>query len=1090
MSGDRTEGPRDPAVGGNGAGGEETARGGGPIEYMARNGVAANLLMVFLVAAGLISMTTIVQEVFPEFSLDAISISVVYPGATPEEVEESIVQKIEEAIESVEGIDEITATAAEGVGTVTAELELGVDVARVLDDVKSEVDQIQTFPDQVEEPDIRELTNRQSVLRIAFYGDVDERALKEWAYRVEDELSTLPSISYVETSGIRQYEVSIEVSREALRAYGLSLLDVARTVRASSLDLPAGSIEARDREVRVRTLGQNYTQQEFEDIVLVSRSDGTVLTLGDVATVRDGFEDTDLEARYNGQPAAFVEVFRTSDERVLEVTDAAYAYLEGPMEASLPAGIQWAVWEDDARILADRLGLLLKNAALGLSLVLLALTLFLNLRLAFWTAVGIGISFIGTLAVMYVLGLSINQMSLFAFILAVGIVVDDAIVVGENIFAEREKGTRPQQAAIRGARRIAVPVTFAILTTVTAFTPLLFVPGTLGKILAAIPIVVISVLVLSLVESLFILPYHLSHLPPPHQPAKNPVSRFFERIRDAVDARLRAFVDGPLDRALHFATRMPLVVVAAGIAVLLLAVALVPAGILRVQFFPPVEGDIVSATLEMPVGTPVQRTREAAERIEAAGRAARDSLSRDRDPDRPELVQAVYTLVGGQPAGGGPGGGGVTTGAHLASIQFRLLEAEQRELSSATFEQAWREQLGSVPGVRSLSFSSDLFSAGAPVSVELSHPDPETLEAASRQVMDELQRFAGVFDIQSDQDQGMEEVQLRLRPAARTLGLTLDEVARQVRAAFFGEEALRVQRGREDVRVYVRLPESQRDAVSDVEDYRIRVPGGAIPLAEVAAAGFGEAPSVIRRKEGRRVVTVTADVDPGVVTGQEVSSRLREEILPAVEADYPQLSYEFGGEQEEQQDSFGALGRGFMLALMVMYALLAVPFRSYIQPLVIMASVPFGIVGAMIGHLILGLPVGLLSLFGIIGLSGVVVNDSLVMMDFINELRLEGASMRDAIIEGAKRRFRPILLTSLTTFLGVAPLVLETSVQAQFLIPMAASLGFGILFATAILMLLVPALAWLEYEVTLWFQTRVLGRDPADVHLVHHSQHA
>ncbi|MFW6330810.1 MAG: efflux RND transporter permease subunit [Gemmatimonadota bacterium] len=712
---------------------------------------------------------------------------------------------------------------------------------------------------------------------------------------------------------------------------------------------------------------------------------------------------------------------------------------------------------------------------------------FLNLRLAWWTAVGIGISFIGTLAVMYMLGVSINLMSLFAFILAVGIVVDDAIVVGENVYAERERGRPPTEAAIHGARRIAVPVIFAILTTITAFSPLLFVPGTFGKILVAIPIVVISVLLLSLFESLLILPHHLSTLPPPHQPAKYRVTRFLERVRVAVDTRLKAFIDGPLDRALHFATRMPLVIAAGALAILVLAVSLVPAGIVQVQFFPPVEGDIVSATLEMPVGTPVDRTRAVTERLEAAGRAAWESLSEDRDPEKPALVEGIYTTIGGQPAGGGPGGGGTTTGAHLASVEFKLLTAEEREISSAAFERAWREQMGPVPGARSLSFASDLFSGGEPVAVELSHPSPATLEVVSDRVQEELGRYAGVFDIQSDQDQGLQEVQLRLLPAARTLGLTLDNVARQVRAAFFGEEALRVQRGREDVRVYVRLPEEQRDAVSDVEDYRIRVAGGAVPLREVASAGFGEAPSVIQRVDGRRVVTVTADVNPDVVTGQEISDRLQDGILPALVADYPQLSYDFGGQQQEQRESFGALGRGFVLALLVMYALLAIPFRSYIQPLVIMASVPFGIVGAMIGHLVLDLPVGILSLFGIIGLSGVVVNDSLVMMDFINELRSRGNSMRESIIEGAKRRFRPILLTSITTFLGVAPLVLEDSFQAQFLIPMAASLGFGILFATAILMLLVPALAWLEYEVTMWFQTRVLDKDPSEVHLVRHS---
>ncbi|MDX1530726.1 MAG: efflux RND transporter permease subunit, partial [Rhodothermales bacterium] len=893
--------------GASGAPPPEASRSG-PVAYMARNGVAANLLMAFLLVGGLFAYTRIVQEVFPEYSLDTVQVTVAYPGATPEEVEESIVQKIEEAIESVEGVKEITATAAEGAGTVSAELKVGTDVARALDDVKSAVDQIQTFPDEAEEPDVRELTTRQSVIKIALYGDVPERSLKELAYRAEDELSALGAVSYVETSAIRDYEISVEVSQAALRAYGLSLTDVSRVVGASSLDLPAGSIETRAEEVRVRTLGQNYTQQDFEDLVLLSRADGTTIRLGDVATVRDGFEDNDLVTRYNGAPAAFVEVFRTSDERVLDVAEAVRTYLAEDLAPALPAGVDYAVWEDDSKVLRDRLGLLLKNAGIGLLLVLLALTLFLNLRLAFWTAIGIGIAFVGTVAVMYAFGVSINMFSLFGFILAIGIVVDDAIVVGENVYAERERGASGLAAAVRGAGRVATPVIFAVMTTVVAFTPLLTIGGTIGKILAGIPFVVITVLALSLVESLLILPSHLSHLPPPHQPPRRAIGRFFDRLQTGVDARLKRFIDGPLDRALHVATTMPVVVVAAGVGLIILAVALVPAGILRVQFFPAVEGDVVTASLEMPVGTPVAVTQDVAERIEAAGRAAAERIEADRPDDAPPYVEALYTLVGQQASGGGPGGGSRTTASNLAMVQFKLLPGEERDVSSRVFEQAWREALGPVPGARALSFASDLFSAGDPVSVELSHPDPNTLDAATAEVMDRLATFGGVFDIQSDQDAGLREIQLRLKPSARTLGVTLQDVAAQVRAAFFGDEALRVQRGREDVRVYVRLPEDERDAISDVERYRIRVPGGEVALGEVAAVSFGKAPSVIRRQEGRRVVTVTADVDPGVVTGQAVTQRLRGEILPAVQRDYPQLAYRFGGEQEEQSESFGDLG--------------------------------------------------------------------------------------------------------------------------------------------------------------------------------------
>ena len=1038
----------------------------GPVAFMARNRVAANLLMVFLVAAGLFSLRGIVQEVFPEFSLDQVNISVLYPGATPEEVEESILRKIEEQVQSVEGVKRITATAAEGQGTVVVELKLGTDVSQALDDLKAEVDQISTFPASAERPEVRELTNRQSVMRLAIHGEVSERVVKEVAYRVEDALSALPEVSFVETSGIRLYEISIEVSEERLQAYGLTLPEVAGRIRAGSLDLSGGTIETADEQVRIRTMGQSYSQQEFEQIVVISRPDGTVIRLGDIATVVDGFEDADLITRFNGNRSALVEVFRTSDEKVLEIVEAVQAHLDAEILHTLPAGVSLDVWANEAEILQDRLSLLLRNAFLGLMLVLVALTLFLEIRLAFWTAVGIGISFVGTLAVMLLLGVSINVLSLFGFILAVGIVVDDAIMVGENIYAEREKGTPAAEAAIRGAKRITGPVIFAVLTSIVAFSPLLVVPGTIGNILSAIPVIVIAVLVLSLVESLLILPHHLSHLPPPHQKATSAPGRALQRVQERVDGGLRAFIEGPLDRALRFATASPGVIVSGGVALIILSVAMVPAGLLKVQFFPAVEGDNVVVTLEMPEGTPASRTLEVADHIRMAGERATARLEEERPEGSLPLVEGIYQVVGQRPAGGGPGGGGGggRPQGNVAGIDFKLLGAEDRDVSSQRFEQVWREEVGPLPEARALTFTSSLIGFGSAVQAELSHPDPEVLTRIGAELTEELRRFSGVFDVQTDQDQGLREIQLRLKPEARTLGLTLEDLARQVRAAFFGEEALRVQRGREDLRVYVRLPEEQRNTIADVERYRIRTPdGGVIPLGQLAEVSFGSSPTTIRRQDGRRVLTVTGEVDPSVVTGQEVNLALSGEILPELRGRFPELVYSFGGEQEEQQESFGSLGTNFLLALLVMYALLAIPFGSYVQPLIIMVAIPFGVIGAVIGHLILGLPVGLLSLFGIIGLSGVVVNDSLVMIDFINEERGKGTPAREAIVIGAKKRFRPILLTSLTTFLGMAPLVFERSLQAQFLIPMAASLGFGILFATAILMVLVPALASLEH---------------------------
>ena len=1047
----------------------------GPVAYMAKHKVAANLLMTFVILAGLVSLGSLVQEVFPEFSLDTILVSVPYPGATPDDVEESILLKIEEQVQSVEGIDEITSTAAEGLGTVSLRLELGADVSAVLDDVKAEVDRITTFPVDAERPEIRELTTRQSVIELAIFGDVAERTLKEIAYRTEDALSALEAVSYVETNGTRQYEISIEVDQNTLRALGLTLGDISRLVRQGSLDLSAGSIETRDEQVRIRTIGRNYEQQDFESIVVIGRSDGTVVRLGDIATVIDGFEDTDLITSYNGQPAALVEVYRTSDERVLEIVDVVEAVLAEDIIPGLPEGVSLEVWNNDADLLADRLQLMLKNAALGLVLVLFALMLFLELGLAAWVAAGIAMSFIGTLAVMIVLGVSINIMSLQAFILAIGIVVDDAIVVGENIYGERERGVPGLLAAVRGAKRITGPVIFAVLTTITAFSPLLFVPGPLGKMMGAIPIIVISVLVLSLIESLLILPHHLSRLPEPHAQGKTGITRRIMRIQESVDMGLQAFIRGPLERGLRFATKEPGIIVAGAVAMIILSVALIPAGLIRVEFLPSVEGDNVIADLEMPEGTSVERTRQVVERLRFAVERTVERLESERPAGSPPLVRSVYSVVGQPPVLGSPIAA-ITPGrpvGNRANVNVRLLSAEERTLPAARFEQVWREEVGSIPEARSLTFNAALVNIGAAVQVELSHPDPAQLELIGRRVVDELESLAGVFDVKTDQDQGLREIQLRLKPEARTLGLTLGDVARQVRAAFFGDEALRVQRGREDVRVYVRLPERERNAIADVGDYMIRTPtGGQVMLGRVAQVSFGSSPTTIRRKEGQRILTITGDVDPAIVTGQVASRELEEVIIPPISAGDSRLAVHFGGEQQEQQESFSSIGRGFILALVVIYALLAIPFGSYIQPLIVMAAIPFGIVGAIWAHLAMGLSLGLLSIFGILGVSGVVVNDSLVMIDFINEERRNGMNARDAIIKGAKVRFRPIMLTSLTTFLGVAPLVFERSLQAQFLIPMAASLAFGILFATAILMLLVPALAMVQANVEVWWAER------------------
>ena len=1034
----------------------------GPIAYMAGNGVAANLLMLAIIAAGLVSLTGLEREAWPTIPFNHIEVSMAYHGASPDEVEEAIVVKIEEQVSGLEDIKAIKSVAAPGMASVRIQVKSGTDIGRVLDDIESAVDRITSFPAGAERPQIREMTNRQSIIRLIVYGDVSGRSLKEIAYQIEDELATLENVSDVETSGVQDYEISIEVPLQRLRSLGLTLEDVANAIRLGSLDLSAGSIDTRESQVRVRTLGQRYNQQDFEDIIVISRGDGTAVRLGDIAQVRDGFSKTDLIVRHQNKPAVFVEVYRSEGERVMEVSRAVKERIANVVIPSLPDGVGITLWNDDSQIYSERADLLLKNGILGLLLVFIALTLFLDIRLAVWVAVGLALSGIGALAVMLMFDLSLSSVSLFTFVLAIGIVVDDAIVVAEHIHYERKQGTPGVVAAIRGTRRIKTPLVFAVLTSVAAFTPLLFLPGGIGDVMRPVPIVLIAMLMISLIESLLILPNHLSHLHGPDWTPDSAVGRLFAHTQGFVDRLLNRFLEGPLDRGLRFATNQPMVTIAVAIGIFIVSVSLLPAGIVKTTFTEVVEGDFVTASLEMPEGTTAQRTYEVARELEVAGHRAIKRLSLDQPEGAPPLISGVTVTVGmGQRVEGGGLNPEPTLNpkANIATIEFKLLSAQKRHISTGTVLQAWRDEVGFLPYARGISFTGELIALGNPVEAVLSHPDPKRLAQIANSVVNSLRSLDGVFDVRSDHTPGVKEVQLELLPEARTLGLTLEDMAQQARSAFFGTEALRVQRGREEVRAYVRLPAEERNAITDVERYLVRTPSGAeVPLSQVAELSLGISPPAIKRRDGQRVVTVTADVNQAVISGGEANNILENLILAELTAANPDLTYMLGGEQQQQYESFDALNRGLILAVLVIYGLLAIPLRSYTKPFIIMAVIPFGLTGAILGHLVLGIPFSSTSAFGFIGLSGVVVNDSLVMIDFIDQRLREGAPARTAIIDGAKGRFRPILLTSVTTFLGFTPILLERAIHAKFLVPFAASLGFGILFTTAILMMLVPAI--------------------------------
>ncbi len=1025
------------------------------VRWMTRNHVAANLLMLVLVVGGIMNGPSIKQEVFPEVSLDRVQVQVGYPGAGPEEVEDGILLKVEENLTGVDGIKQIKSVAAEGFGTVTAELNAGEDADRVLQDIKSEVDRIITFPEDSEKPVISKLLTRREVNSVVVYGQASERSLREQAERVREDLLALPGITQVELGGVRPFEISIDIPEQNLRRYNLTLDQVAQRIRRASLDLPGGTIKTEGGQILLRTKERRYLGSEYANIVVVSAADGTRLRLADIAEVHDTFADTDEFARFEGQPAAMVKVYRVGEQKPIEISELVQQYVEekGPQ---MPPSLKLATWNDTSEIFKSRMDLLKRNAGLGLCLVVLILGLFLELRLALWVMLGIPISFFGTLLLMPVIGVSINMISLFAFILALGILVDDAIVVGENIFEQRQLGKPYLQAAIDGALEVAVPVTFSILTTVAAFLPLVFVSGMMGKFIRVIPLIVITLLLVSLVESLLVLPAHLAAGGPRQAPGG--LLGVIDRNRRRFGRGLDLFIAGPYLKTLKLVLHWRYAAVACGIAMLLLSVGLVKGGMIKFVFMPEVDGDQITAALQMPQGTPVEETGKVQEYI---AEKAREALA-EFDAERPEgdsVLRYIYALTGATMAAGGPAGGQTSSGSNLANIAILLTESEKRGVPTAEITRRWREKVGELPGIESLTFASNLVRMGANIDILLAHEDFEILDRASERIRQALGEYPGVSDLQDTFERGKREIKLRLTPEARTLGVTEEDLGRQVRAAFYGAEALRLQRGRNEVKVMVRYPEEDRRHLHNLETMRIRTPkGGELPLARAAYVEEGRGFSEINRTDRKRVINVTASVDSKVGNAGEILDDLKGGLLKELLLDYPGLTFNLEGEERERRDSMGSMMSGFRMALVAIFALLAIPFRSYSQPLLIMAAIPFGIIGAIVGHLIMGFNLSLLSLFGIVALSGVVVNDSLLLINRANEARRGGVSSYQALIDSGSRRFRPILLTSLTTFFGLSPMILETSVQAQFLIPMAISLGFGILFATGITLLLIPAL--------------------------------
>lgn len=1029
----------------------------GPIAWMTRNRITPNLLMLVFLAGGFIIALRIKQEVFPEFDLDRVVVQVAYPGSSPEEVEQGIILAIEEGIRGLDGIKEMTATASEGMGMVSAELEEGADDQRIYQDIKQEVDRIITFPLDAERPEVSLVIIRREVLRIQLYGDASEWILRELAEQVRDRLLQDPQITQVDLRGARRYEVAIEIDQNVLRAYNLTLDQIAQRVRQTSVEIPGGTLETQSGDILLRVSERRDWAREFATIPLITTADGSVLLLGDVAQIVDTFEERDHYATYNQKPAVALAVYRVGKQTPIGVSDAVRAAM-AEIEKDLPPGISWVINRDRSEIYRQRLELLLKNAFLGLTLVVVLLGMFLEFRLAFWVTMGIPISFLGCFLFLPMFDITINMMSMFAFIVALGIVVDDAIVVGENIYQYRQEGMGTMEAAVRGARDVLLPVTFSILTNIVAFLPLCFIPGIMGKIWRVIPFVVITVFSISWVEALLILPCHLAH--GRGQPRRRSLLVMVQHFFSTALARVVSRIYMPF---LDLCIRFRLVTVSVSAAVLIIILGYVFSGRIGIILMPRVESDVSVVTATLPYGSPVSKAEEVRRKLIAGAEQTAEANGGEK------LVEGIFALID----------------ENVVEVLVYLTNPDIRPISTTELTQSWRERVGPIPGLESLRFESDRGGPGrgAALTIELSHRDIEVLDRASQTLAATLEDFPNVKDIDDGYTPGKRQLDYSLTEEGHSLGLTQQALARQLRYAFYGAEAVRQQRGRNEIRVKVRLPREQRVRQYDLEQLLIRTPQGTdVALSQVARVERGRAYTAINRRNGRRTVTVTANVEPISQTSQ-VQATLDDEILPDLARHFPGLSYAWEGRQQDMMESTASLFSGLLMALFAIYALLAVPFRSYYQPVVVMIAIPFGIIGAVLGHIIMGYSLSLMSMMGMVALCGVVVNDSLVLIDYANRRRRDGASPFEAIHRAGGRRFRPILLTTLTTFGGLAPMIFETSRQARFMIPMAISLGFGILFATSITLLIVPCLYLMAEDVRealRWLASA--GREPDVAH--------
>jgi len=1014
----------------------------GLIAWFARNPVAANLLMIFILVGGALTAFTINKQMFPQVQINWIEFSAPYPGAAPQEVEEGITIKIEEALETIQGLDRVITYSNRNSSSGYFRVDESYDPQIVLEEVKSQIDSIPSFPDGMERPTVERIKYRQEVMYISLYGDVSHAELKELGRTIHDEIQQLPQVNISEFYSGLGYEISVEVSKDKLREYGLTFNQVANAIRGSSRNMSAGQIRAENGYINLRVESQAYRGHEFEQIPVVTLSDGSKILLGEIATINDGFEEGLQYSKFNGQNSTTFFIGAADNQSITDIAEIVKEYVADKSEV-LPANVHMETWVDLTYYLEGRLTMMIDNMKSGAVLVFLILALFLRVRLAFWVMMGLPVCFLGTLLVMPAefVDVTINVVSLFAFILVLGIVVDDAIVMGESAHDEIEAKGQSIDNVIRGVQRVAMPATFGVLTTIAAFVPFVLDDGPSSAFGKSIGFVVIFCLIFSLIESKLILPAHLAQMKPKKHNDKNPL----DRVRAFIDNKLKAFIQQYYKPALQVCITYRYAVFMVFMSVLLISAGLFSGGIIKFIGQPKIPHDFPRIKIEMNVDSAEKHTLETMLNIQRVLQSVDEDIEREYGS---KMIADIEVRLQGRVS---------------SEITIKLVDPDDRAMDTFALADLWRKSIPNYPGVKSLTISDNLFGnerEDGDVAFRLESQNDEQLLLAAQELSKKLNTLKGVGDVNDSRQTSAKEVQFELKPLAYSLGFTVADIASQVGYSFYGLEAQRILRDTEEIKVMLRYPLEQRSSVGHVSEVMIQASNGAeLPLSELADIKLTEGVTRIRRENGNRTINVWASVDADQVEPFKVADDIRDNYMPELLKKYPAVKSQLSGKVQEEMESQGTQLRDSVISLMVIFSLLAIPLRSYSQPLMIMTVIPFGIVGSIIGHLMLGMNLSTLSVFGIIAAAGVVINDSLVMVDYVNNSRKQGVRLHEAVMYAGSKRFRAIMLTSLTTFIGLVPIVFfEKSMQAQIVIPMAVSLSFGVLFATVVTLILIPIL--------------------------------